>query len=504
MKRAKAQNKFLTTFFAIMAYLGWDAGQRWQTERGVVGGWGYIQDPNDTNDPMEREEITRKAQHYERNNWITNRLIDVFELFVTGAGGMPVTPASSDEEWNSRRKELWDLWVKNPDLTSLQDFGTLQSLIDRRWFVDGEVFIYKTRSDRAPFRPRIQLIEASRVKNPPNTGNAKIIDGIEVDSRGRPIAYWVCDGDEYGNEKFRRIPAENIRHIAEPMRPGQLRAFSFLAPVLNDIQDLNELCKMAMLKAKDAAEISNVLENEAGEIPPSEARRQARFNVDTKTAAGTDITKERVQQLRQVLGPRTIALRIGEKISQLRAESPNQIEQAHWDSIVSRICAGVGISKLLVLPWSMQGTVVRGDLDISNTFFRSRSAVIASAILDIYEYVTEEESKFERSIADKPFDWRKASIRAPRGCNVDVGRNSAAMIAELEAGATTYEAIFAPLGLDWKEQFRQRAREEAFLDRVASEEGTTPERIKKSIGDLLRDKMEAESKAREEEDKIAA
>src|SRR4051812_16722206 len=109
----------------VVAWFAWEAGIHWGTKRGRVGmNWG-IDRPNDANDQISREEIIRKAQEYERNSSIVNKLVDTFELFTVGAGGMQIIPSSSDEEWNTERKKLWDLWCKNPDLTSLESFGTL-------------------------------------------------------------------------------------------------------------------------------------------------------------------------------------------------------------------------------------------------------------------------------------------------------------------------------------------------------------------------------------------
>lgn len=506
MKKAK-RNKYLRNFLGrIMAYLGWDAGVKNDPARGNLGFyWGGIQSANEANDVESREEILRRAHHFERNNAIVNRLVDVFEVYTVGAGGMPILPESSDENWNTARKQLWDLWCKNPDLASLQSFGTIQSLAARRWFVDGEVFILKTRSDSPPFRARIQLIESCRIKTPHSLARRRdIIDGVQVDAKGRPVAYYVFETNPEGREDYKAYSAERIRHIHEPMRPGQYRSFSLLASVLNDIQDLDELCKLAMEKAKEAAEIKNVFKTNSGEVPTSEEIRRARFDISTETVGGTDQTKQRMQNIRQVLGSKTIALEANEDVSQLKAESPNQIEQAHWDIIASRICAGVGISKLLLFPNSMQGTVVRADLDVANTFFRARSAVLADAFLDIYEYVTLDESLIEPSIARLPKDWRKANIRPPRAVNVDVGRNSAAMIAELEAGATDYELIYSPQGFDWRERITARLVQEAFIDRESKRLGLTPDRVRKSIGEGLRAQMEAEDKARAEEDKATA
>ncbi len=140
-----------------------------------------------------------------------NAFCDRFEQFTVGSNGLQLTPASTDEEWNLRAAEWWSEWCQFPDLTSLQPLSSIQSLIARTWFVDGEVFILKTKGASLP---RIQLIESHRVGTPPRQWDQEgrlLVDGVEVDNRGRPVAYWVRDGFDF--EDYRRIPAEAIIHV---------------------------------------------------------------------------------------------------------------------------------------------------------------------------------------------------------------------------------------------------------------------------------------------------
>ena len=51
----------------------------------------------------------------------------------------------------------------------------------------------------------------------------------------------------------------------------------------------------------------------------------------------------------------------------------------------------------------------------------------------------------------------------PRAVNVDVGRNSNALIVELGAGATTYRQHYSALGLDWEQELAQVGIERARL-----------------------------------------
>jgi capsid protein len=121
----------------------------------------------------------------------------------------------------------------------------------------------------------------------------------------------------------------------------------------------------------------------------------------------------------------------------------------------------------MVYPDSMQGTVDRGVLDTANSYFRSRSAVLASAWKQVWEYAIDFGSRIDASIANKPADWRSVTVRAPRAVNVDVGRNSSAMLAELEAGTRTLSQIYAETGDDWRDQVEQRAREAAYVNQTA-------------------------------------
>lgn len=443
-----------------------EAGQRWSTSRSRIPGPWSPQDSRYDDPPAERNEVMRKARYFERNNAIANRLADLFEQYTVGPTGMPIMAASSDEKWNAANQKSWDGWCKFPDLVSLQNFATIQSLVARRWFFDGEIFILKTRSDVTK-RPRIQLIESHRVSTPPELyaqEGSKIIDGIEVDTRGRPVAYWVQEG-----ETWSRKDAKNIIHVFEPTRPGQMRAFSFLDPVLNDLHDLDDLQILEMLAAKDAAEKSAVVTTKDGEIADLEDTIRNAGQVTTQDSQGEDSLETRIKHYRQVIGGRMIALKEGESMQQFISQRPSVALQWYWDYLAGKICIGVGIPKILVFPQSMQGTVVRGDYDVANGFFRSRSSVLQNAFSQIYLYVTEEESLTNRALADKPFDWQEHAIQAPRAVNVDVGYNSSATIKELESGITDYEEVFAESGHNWKARLRKKAIQARYIRDLAKE-----------------------------------
>jgi lambda family phage portal protein len=465
----------------------YEGGQRWNPGRSYLQGW--VQDARFDASAAERTELVRKSRIFERNNAIVNRLADLYEQFTVGAEGLSFIPSSSDEKWNQNAKLSWEEWCQVCDLQSLHPFSTLQTLGARTQFIDGEFFILLTRGDSkggsanlAPtLKPRIQLIESHRVATPANHQQREghsIVDGIEIDPRGRPVGYWIRQGIEDTDFKF--YAAEFVIHVGEPSRIGMYRPLPFLYPVMNDLHDLDDLSLLEMQAAKEAAAITNVVKNVAGELPGTNLRRQA-FSQATQTSANAETTETRVQQFRQVLGARMVALKAGEDMEQFSSTRPTITTQQYWDYLTSKVCAGVGISKLLVLPYTIQGTVARADFDIANAFFRSRSAVLAAAFTRVYLFYMEWAVGNDRRLADKPGDWRSVETRAPRSVNVDVGRNSQTMLSELKAGTRTFQSVYAELGMDWREQLRQKAKEAQFIKRLAVEFEVTPGEISDTV-----------------------
>jgi lambda family phage portal protein len=498
VKRFFANLVFAATVGLRIITNRYEAGQRGGTSRSFLPAW--VQDARFDADSATRTEILRKSRYFERNNGIVNRLADLFEQYVVGANGLQIIPSSANDVWNEKAQLSWTEWQEFCDLTSLQSFAGIQSLVARSWFIDGEIFILLTRGDQigpagerlAANRPRIQLIEAHRVETPSAMWDQEgktIIDGIQIDKNGRPTAYWVRDN--FDGNTYTPIPANRMIHVFEACRPGQYRGLPFLYPVMNDLHDLDDLQLFEMKAAKEAAEITNVVENGSGEISSAASLRRERVNQTTQNASGVETTESRTKWIRDVLGGRSIALKLGESFKQFVSERPSVATKEYWDYITSKVCAGTGISKMLVFPWSLQGTIARGDYDIANAFFRSRSAVLASAFTRVYLFYMEWAKSNDSRIFDPPGDWKSVTVRPPRGCNVDIGRNSQAMLAELEAGATTYDAIYGALGLDYRRELRKKAKEAAYIRALATEFKITPGEIASAAAAAIQAAMQS-------------
>jgi capsid protein len=158
----------------------------------------------------------------------------------------------------------------------------------------------------------------------------------------------------------------------------------------------------------------------------------------------------------EVLGAEARALFPGDEVQQFPGERPSKNTRDYWQDQIALVCAAVGIPHQIAFPESIQGTVERSVLDMADAFFRARSGVIALASVNVYRLVLEWGIRTNApGLRPAPPDWRRVTVRPPRSINVDLGYKSSAELKALAAGATNYDLIFGPLGLDWREEFRK-------------------------------------------------
>lgn len=191
--------------------------------------------------------IRNRARDASRNEWAGASGERVWTTNLVGVG-IVARPRTKDTALKARFAALWDTWCRTADADGVLDFYGLQTLAVRSWVTSGEVFIrFRPRraEDGLEIPLQVQLLESDMVPlldadawpgMPP--GN-RIRQGIELDRIGRRVAYWVHrehpgDGATLGTSttELSRVPSEQMRHMFEPKRPGQLRGVSDIASVL--------------------------------------------------------------------------------------------------------------------------------------------------------------------------------------------------------------------------------------------------------------------------------
>ena len=187
-----------------------------------------------------------RARDSTRNDWAGEASIQKWTTNLVGVG---ITPRWERDDAN----EAWARHAKVCDADGVLDAYGMQALATRSWLASGEVFLRKRPRDlslvaagylAAPVQ--YQLVESDFVPQLDAdtwprlpTGNT-IRQGIERDRYGRRVAYWMYR--EHPGDAIRgatidpaallRVVAADVSHVFSPLRPGQLRGVSILAPVL--------------------------------------------------------------------------------------------------------------------------------------------------------------------------------------------------------------------------------------------------------------------------------
>lgn len=412
-----------------------------------------------------RSEMARKMRYFERNNPMVQALAGKFENFVVGANPQ-LTPNSSDAEWNRRAKEWWDQWCQVCDIASRQSFGTVLSLVGRRWFIEGDVFIVLTKGrEMLGSRPRIQIIEGHLCRTPDIYARDPMVhDGVRMDEYGRPVEYYFAEEEAAGKYKFGPpVSAEFVIPVFEPERPGEVRGITHFHSCLNELHDLDDLHILEMQAARENAKVYEWITTASGELSSADLTRQ-RMSSTNITSDGTAVDESRIAYYEQVSGGRAKVLKAGDDVRQNPGTRPSVVTVEYWKLKRELVCAAVEIPYVIVFPDSMQGTVYRGSLDMATAAFKSRHTIIADVQRRIWNYVMGWAVKVEKSLSDPPSDWRNVSILPPRAPNVDVGRNANAERDALLDGRTNYDLIYGPLGLSWQVEMKKLDQQYAFIE----------------------------------------
>jgi lambda family phage portal protein len=208
--------------------------------------------------------ILARARAADRNDPWAGTAIDKLVSNEIGTGIRAKTK-NGTPELKARAKKMWDRWTKYSDADGVCDFYGQQALLDRGARVAGEGFIrLRARRPQDGFEIplQLQLIEAEQCPSNyyASASNGNLIRaGIEFNQIGQRAAYWMYPqhpGDvmatNFVSMQLRRIPAEQIIHVYQPLRPGQIRGLPHLTSVLVRMLNLDSFDDATLERQKIA------------------------------------------------------------------------------------------------------------------------------------------------------------------------------------------------------------------------------------------------------------
>lgn len=244
-----------------------------------------------------------RARDLVRNNPWAERAAMLWRSYLVGTGivARPQVLGADggiDKSATQALRGLFDRWAEQCDADGQTDLYGLQSQVGESVPVDGEILIrrrWRWKSDGMVVPFQIQLLEADfldSAKTEAVSGGGFIMQGKQYDARGRLTQYWLFPshpGDLLpGQQKgyvSRPVPAEDVIHVFEPRRPGQVRGMSWFAPIVQKLRDIDDYDDFEIVRKKVEASMAAFVTRQAGAGNPL-------------TAAATDPSGKRIETWR--------------------------------------------------------------------------------------------------------------------------------------------------------------------------------------------------------------
>ncbi|MBA4337786.1 MAG: phage portal protein [Hyphomonas sp.] len=203
------------------------------------------------------ERLRARARYLAQNNpWIANAVAN-WTASLAGAGIM-ANSAHPDAATRARLDSEFTLWSDDADADGRTDWYGLQAAICRALIVDGESFVQKIQTRDGV---QLRLIPAEQcdwsLTREGLASGGYIVNGVEFNADGRRVAYHIHPARPTAlyptYEPAVRIDAVDICHVFKPLAPGQVRGVSWLAPVILQAGEFDQLCDALLVGAKVAA-----------------------------------------------------------------------------------------------------------------------------------------------------------------------------------------------------------------------------------------------------------
>lgn len=233
--------------------------------------------------------LRNRARDMVRNDAHCARAVSVLVNNLVGTGLVPTAIGSKDDQRVQARADVanaWWAWWGQRGQADVEGQHTIDGLIAtavRGLVESGEVLVRRVvdrSAGRVPYR--LEILEAELLdesKTEPTDGGGQIVQGVELDARGRRVAYWLLPQHPGEGTAIRsayrpsvRVPAEDVIHLFVPLRPRQIRGIPWLAPVLASKRDLADYEAYELLRKKtEAAVVAFVIPPEGFEGDTSAA-----------------------------------------------------------------------------------------------------------------------------------------------------------------------------------------------------------------------------------------
>lgn len=387
-----------------------------------------------TGDLYTRRVLVSRARQLAISQPMAAAVIDRMTGGIIGSGLKYLAPETSDFIDSSIYTDLAKYITKRFKLAShlhsidaqgILDFYQMQELACRNWLLSGDIFFVR-------YKEKWRCIESDRCVTPyllsdmssytgiyynQDNGN-RIIDGVEIDETGVPVAYWFLKDyittpllDDIG--QIERIPACDpdgyrvVLHLYKPVRPDQYRGIPILADIIESLHNLKNYTQAELQAAQFQSAIWGFLTSENPTYDETEALsslsldepintgkevEEGKVTMQISSEAGIDADARRLYnrvypEPKRISAGQFMHLKAGEDVKFLQSTHPNNNYAGFMSAHNGAIASAVGIPRQ-VLECSYDGTYAsaRGSvLEANRTFKNYRSFFINTFVRPVFE-----------------------------------------------------------------------------------------------------------------------
>jgi lambda family phage portal protein len=249
--------------------------------------WTALNTSADTEIISSLRTLRARSRELLRDNEYAKAAVRIIKNNVVGSGiGMQAQVKTGGGKLltkvNDSIEEAWEEWTEKDtcDPAGKLSFADMERLIMGSVPENGEVLIRKVRRPfgKGMLPYALELIEADRLIDQWSVARAEngnmIRMGVEQDSWGRPVAYWLYPhhpGDyqfsSFVASALIRVPADEIIHLFIPERIGQTRGVPWFHATLKRLRNMQGYEEAEIVAARAAASIVGIIESEEGLVP---------------------------------------------------------------------------------------------------------------------------------------------------------------------------------------------------------------------------------------------
>lgn len=247
-----------------------------------VSSWGQSNTSADSELNTSLTALRTKSRALVRDSSYAKRAKVIIVNNIVGMGiGVQAQIGTSRGQLNKRInddvEQAWKDWshAKHCHTGGTLHFNDLERVVMGQVFEAGEVFIRKhyRRFDVTATVPfTLEVIEAERIcdeyqPGPVSPDNA-VKMGIETDSYGKPVAYWIRElhpgeirQSFHATDRVERVPAEQIIHLRIIDRWPQTRGEPWLHTAAAKLGDMDGYSEAEIVAARGAANYMGIIES---------------------------------------------------------------------------------------------------------------------------------------------------------------------------------------------------------------------------------------------------